>query len=51
VANLDIALNARDSNPGIKVVMSMFDEDLALRVEKGFGIHTAFSSSALAVPG
>ena len=28
----------------------MFDADLAKRVEKGFGIHTAFSSSALAAP-
>jgi Trk K+ transport system NAD-binding subunit len=28
----------------------MFDPDLARRVEKGFGIHTAFSVSALAAP-
>lgn len=30
--------------------MRMFDSDLAQRVEKGFGIHTAFSTSALAAP-
>ena len=48
--NLDIALDAREINPGIKVVMRMFDPDLARRVEKGFGIHTAFSTSALAAP-
>ena len=30
--------------------MRMFDADLARRVEKGFGIHTAFSTSALAAP-
>jgi Trk K+ transport system NAD-binding subunit len=48
--NLDIALDAREANPGIKVVMRMFDADLAERVEKGFGIHTAFSTSALAAP-
>ncbi len=50
LANLDIALDARELNPGIKVVMRMFDPDLAQRVEKGFGIHTAFSTSALAAP-
>lgn len=50
LTNLDIALDARDINPDIKVVMRMFDNDLARRVEKGFGIHTAFSTSALAAP-
>jgi Trk K+ transport system NAD-binding subunit len=50
LANLDIALEARELQPGIKVVMRMFDPDLARRVEKGFGIHTAFSTSALAAP-
>lgn len=50
LANLDIALDAREINPKIKVVLRMFDSDLARRVEKGFGIHTAFSGSALAAP-
>jgi len=50
LANLDIALDARELNPDIKVVMRLFDADLARRVEKGFGIHTAFSTSALAAP-
>ncbi len=50
LSNLDIALDARELNPGIKVVMRMFDADLARRVEKGFGIHTAFSTSALSAP-
>jgi voltage-gated potassium channel len=50
LTNLDIALDARELNPNIKVVMRMFDPDLARRVEKGFGIHTAFSTSALAAP-
>lgn len=50
LANLDIALDARDLNPNIKVVLRMFDPDLARRVERGFGIHTAFSTSALAAP-
>jgi Trk K+ transport system NAD-binding subunit len=50
LANLDIALHAREMNPNIKVVLRMFDADLARRVEGGFGIHTAFSTSALAAP-
>jgi Trk K+ transport system NAD-binding subunit len=50
LTNLDIALDAREINPDIKVVMRMFDADLARRVERGFGIHTAFSTSALAAP-
>jgi len=50
LANLDIALDARELNSNIKVVMRMFDPELAERVEKGFGIHTAFSVSALAAP-
>lgn len=50
LANLDIALDARELNPEIKVVMRMFDDDLAQRIEKGFGIHTAFSTSALTAP-
>ena len=50
LSNLDIALDAREINPDIKVVMRMFNDDLARRIEKGFGIHTAFSTSALTAP-
>jgi Trk K+ transport system NAD-binding subunit len=50
LANLDIALDARELQPDIKVVLRMFDETLASKVEKGFGIHTAFSMSALSAP-
>jgi Trk K+ transport system NAD-binding subunit len=50
LTNLEIALDARELHPDIKVVMRMFDPDLARRVEKGFGIHTAFSTSSLAAP-
>jgi Trk K+ transport system NAD-binding subunit len=50
LTNLDIALDARELNPDVKIVMRMFDPDLARRIEKGFGIHTAFSTSALAAP-
>jgi voltage-gated potassium channel len=50
LTNLDIALDARDLNPDVRIVMRLFDSDLAQRVEKGFGIQTAFSTSALAAP-
>jgi Trk K+ transport system NAD-binding subunit len=50
LTNLDIALDAREINPAIKVVLRMFDPDLARRVEKGFGIRTTLSTSALAAP-
>lgn len=50
LTNLDIALDARELNPRVKVVMRMFDADLAKKIERGFGIHTAFSVSALAAP-
>jgi len=50
LANLAIALEAREFNSDIRVVMRMFDGELAEKVEKGFGIHAAFSTSALAAP-
>ncbi len=50
LTNLEVALEARDLNPEIKVVMRMFDQQLAERVRKGFGIRTVFSTSALAAP-
>lgn len=50
LTNLDIALDAREMNPQVKVVMRMFDAELAKKIERGFGIHTAFSVSALAAP-
>jgi len=50
LTNLDIALDAREQNPDIEVVMRLFDPDLARRVQQGFGIQTAFSTSALAAP-
>ncbi len=50
LTNLDIALDAREMNPDIKVVLRMFDEDLAKKIERGFGLHTAFSTSGLAAP-
>ncbi|MFM8322852.1 MAG: potassium channel family protein [Chloroflexota bacterium] len=50
LTNLDVALDARELNPEAKIVMRMFDPDLARRIEQGFGIQTAYSVSALAAP-
>jgi len=50
LTNLDIALDARELNPDIRVVMRMFDHDFAKRIEKGFNIHYAFSTSAVSAP-
>lgn len=50
LANLDVALDARERQPQIKIVLRMFDADLARKVERGFGIHTVFSMSTLAAP-
>ncbi len=50
LVNLTIALEARELNPNIRVVMRMFDAELAQKMEKVFGIHAAFSTSALAAP-
>jgi Trk K+ transport system NAD-binding subunit len=49
-ANLETALNARAINPGIRVVLRLFDPDLASRVERAFNIHISRSVSALAAP-
>lgn len=48
--NMEVALEARELNHEIKVVMRMFDARLAQRVRKGFDIKTAFSTSALSAP-
>lgn len=50
LTNLAIALDARELKPEIRVVMRMFDAELAKKVERGFGIQTVFSTSALAAP-
>jgi len=49
-ANLEIALSAREINPGIRVVLRLFNESLAEKVSGAFDIQAAFSTSALAAP-
>ena len=49
LANLNIALDARKSRPGIIVVMRLFDDDLVEKTRQSFDAQ-AFSTSALAAP-
>lgn len=48
--NLRIVLNVRALNPDVRIVLRMFDAELAERLGKGLGIRTAFSTSAIAAP-
>jgi Trk K+ transport system NAD-binding subunit len=50
MANITAALIAREVNPAIKLVLRLFDQTLAKRIEKSLGINAAFSTSALAAP-
>ena len=50
LANLEIALDARKANPQIRVVMRMFDQELAGKVRNAFDVHLVFSTSTLAAP-
>jgi Trk K+ transport system NAD-binding subunit len=50
LANLQAALNARAINPELRVVLRVFDPDLAARVERAFDIHISRSVSSLAAP-
>jgi Trk K+ transport system NAD-binding subunit len=50
LANLEFALDARKAKPGIRVVLRMFDQDLASKVREVFDINMAFSTSALSAP-
>ncbi|HWE24400.1 MAG TPA: NAD-binding protein [Myxococcales bacterium] len=49
LVNLNIALDARRLNPGIRVVMRLFDDDLVAKTKEAFQVE-AFSTSALAAP-
>lgn len=50
LANLEVALDARKINPQIRVVLRLFDQNLADKVREGFNIHTAMSQSAISAP-
>jgi Trk K+ transport system NAD-binding subunit len=50
IVNLETALNLQALAPQVRVVLRLFDPDLAARVERAFGIHISRSPSALAAP-
>jgi Trk K+ transport system NAD-binding subunit len=50
LANLDAALSAREVRNDMRVVLRMFDQELAKKIRDAFNIQTAFSTSALAAP-
>jgi Trk K+ transport system NAD-binding subunit len=50
LTNLQIGLAARRLAPDIDLVLRVYNEDLAARLESLFGIHTTFSVAGLAAP-
>jgi Trk K+ transport system NAD-binding subunit len=50
VANLEAALVARAENPGLRIVLRLFDADLAERVERVAGLGVSRSVADLAAP-
>ncbi len=50
LANLELALDARKAQPAIRVVLRMFDQELAGKIKESFGISVAFSTAELAAP-
>jgi voltage-gated potassium channel len=50
MANLEIALDARTLRPGIRVVVRMFDQQIAQKIARSFDIRLIFSASAIAAP-
>lgn len=50
LANMEMALDARKAKPNIRVVMRLFDQELADKVQDAFDIHLAFSTSEIAAP-
>jgi len=50
LANLEIALDARSLRPGIRVVVRMFDQQIAQKIARGFDIKLIFSTAAIAAP-
>lgn len=47
--NLEVALKARKLNPGIEVVVRIFDDDFAASLQEQFGFH-ALSATGMAAP-
>jgi Trk K+ transport system NAD-binding subunit len=50
LANLEMALDARKLNPKIRVVLRMFDQELAAKLRESLDMELTFSTSELAAP-
>ncbi len=50
LVNLEAALDARRMNPAIRVVLRMFDQEMADKVREGFNIRIAMSQSSISAP-
>ena len=50
LTNVEIALDAREIRPDIRVVLRLFDQRLAAKITAGFDIQLAFSAASLAAP-
>ncbi len=50
LANLEIAMDAREIAPGLRIVMRLFDQRLAQKVKSTLGIQVSVSTSRLAAP-
>lgn len=50
LANLEVALDARRLRPDIRIVLRMFDKELAEKIRESMGLEAAFSTSQVAAP-
>lgn len=50
MANLEVALDARRMNPRIRILMRLFDQQIAAKISQPLSVDVAFSSSSLAAP-
>lgn len=50
LVNIEVALDARRLNPTVRIVVRMFDQDLAARLQDALGLHRTFAMSRLSAP-
>lgn len=50
MANIEVALDSRRLNPKIRVILRLFDQQIAAKVRDAFQLDFAFSSAALSAP-
>ncbi|MFN2285077.1 MAG: potassium channel family protein [Anaerolineae bacterium] len=50
MTNFETLLRARELNPGLRVVMRIFEESLGEQLQRAFAIDAVYSTSAIAAP-